>query len=178
LFFVSLLCAGLWTPLAPFFVRDYLGGTSRLLGWQFSAFGTGAIVGAVIAPPLVRRCGRGALISAGLVGEGVCQTAYAMVPDIAVSTALMFGWGVVVTLIVVPFYSILQTVVDEPFLGRVFSTVKQSENVAMAAALGLAILLQGTLDSHTILLAGGLTYCALALASFLTEGGRSLLATR
>jgi MFS family permease len=178
LFFVSLLCAGLWTPLAPFFVRDYLGGTTRLLGWQFSAFGTGAIFGSMIAPPLVRRCGRGPIVCAGLVGEGVCQTAYAMVPNIAVSTALMFGWGAVVSLIVVPFYSILQTVVDERFLGRVFSTVKQSENLAMAAALGLAIVLQPTLDSHTILLAGGLTYCALALASLLTQGGRSLLGTR
>jgi hypothetical protein len=56
--------------------------------------------------------------------------------------------------------------------------VKQSENLAMIIALGLAILLQQSMGSRTILLAGGLAYCALALGSFLTGGGRTLLATR
>lgn len=178
LFFVSLLCAGLWTPLAPFFIRDYLGGTTRLLGWQFAAFGAGAVAGSVVAPVLIKRCGRGVIVCAGLLAEGLCQTMYAIVPDIAISTAVIFMWGTVVSLIVVPFYSILQTVVDERFLGRVFSTVKQSENLAMAIALGVAVLLQGRMDSRTILLGGGLAYCALALGSCLTAGGRSLLATR
>jgi len=178
LFFVSLVCAGLWTPLAPFFVRDVLGGTTRLLGWQFAAFGAGAVGGSLLAPPLVARLGRGALLSGALLAEGVCQTAYAASDDALASTALIVVWGTAVSLIVVPFYSILQTVVDAPFRGRVLSTVRQTENVATTLSLGVAALLHGYMNSQSILLAGGLAYCALVAGSCLTVGGRGLLATR
>jgi MFS family permease len=178
LFFISLLCAGLWTPLAPFFIRDHLGASTRVLGWQFAAFGGGAVAGSLVAPAVVRRWGRGVVLFAGLLGEGLCQTTYAVVPDAAISTVLILGWGVVVSLIVVPFYSILQTVVDERFIGRVFAAVRQSENIALALAMGAAVLLQGRMDSSSILLLGGVAYCVLALGSSFTGGGRALLATR
>src|SRR5436853_2075606 len=42
LFFTSLLCVGLWLPLAPFFIRDFLGAPDRLLGLQMAVFGIGA----------------------------------------------------------------------------------------------------------------------------------------
>lgn len=178
LFFLSLVCAGLWTPLAPFFIREHLGGTGRLLAWQFAAFGAGAVAGSALAPALVIRRGRGTAIVTGLLLEGVCQTGYAVVSLAVISTAVMFIWGVAVSLIVVPFYSLLQTVVDARFLGRVFSTVRQAEHVAMAVAMGLAALLQGRMDPRSILLAGGIAYSVLALASCQTGGGRRLLATR
>lgn len=178
LVFVSLLCAGLWTPLAPFFIRDYLGGTSRVLGWQFAAFGAGAVAGSALAPPLVRRFGRGVMVCAGFLAESACQTGYALAGDVTVSTSLVLLWGVAVSLVIVPFYSILQSVVAAGFRGRVFSAVRQSENVAMAAALGVAASLQGVLESRTILLAGGLAYSVLAASSCLTRAGRGLLATR
>lgn len=178
LFFMSLLCTGLWMPLAPFFIRDHLGGGSRVLAWQFAAFGAGAVAGSFLAPTLIRRFGRGVVVCAGLIAEGGCQTAYAIATGVGLSTALIFLWGVVVSLIVVPFYSILQTVVEERFLGRVFSTVRQSENLALMFALLLAMLLQERMDSHGILLVGGVAYCGLAAVSCLTGGGRTLLATR
>jgi MFS family permease len=176
--FVSLLCAGMWMPLAPSFVRDQLSGSSRLVGWQVGIFGLGAILGGLLAPPLVRRFGKGGMVFLGLLTEGLSLSAYALVAHVWLSMLLMFLLGVVVSVVVVCFYSILQTVVEEPFLGRVFSIVKQGENLAIALAMVMTVLLHGFLDSHLIILVAGLFYVALTVASSLSRGGRLLLGTR
>lgn len=176
--FVSLLCAGMWMPLAPSFVRDQLSGSSRLVGWQIGIFGLGAILGGLLAPLLVRRFGKGVMVFLGLLTEGLSLSVYALVSHIGVSMLIMFVLGVVVSIVVVSFYSILQTVVEEPFLGRVFSIVKQGENLAVVLAMVIAVLLHGFLDSHVIILVAGLFYVALTVASSFSRGGRLLLGTR
>jgi hypothetical protein len=90
----------------------------------------------------------------------------------------MFVLGIVVSIVVVSFYSILQAVVEEAFLGRVFSIVKQSENLAVVLAMVFAVLLQTFLDSYVIFLVAGLFYVVLTIASSLSRGGRLLLGTR
>jgi MFS family permease len=175
--FVSLLCSGMWIPLAPSFVRDQLSGSNRLIGWQIGVFGLGAILGGLLAPLLVRRFGRGFMVFLGLLIEGLSLSLYALVSDIGISSLIMFWLGIVVSIVVVAFYSILQTVVDEPFLGRVFSIVKQSENVAVMLAAAMAVLLHGFLESHVIFLVAGLFYVVLTVASSFSRGGRLLLAT-
>jgi DHA3 family macrolide efflux protein-like MFS transporter len=129
--FVSLICAGMWTPLAPSFVKDQLSGSSRLIGWQIGIFGLGAILGGLLAPMLVRRFGKGLMVFLGLLTEGVSLSVYALVSHVGTSMLIMFLLGIVVSIVVVSFYSILQTVVEEAFLGRVFSIVKQGENLAI-----------------------------------------------
>lgn len=176
--FVSLLCAGMWMPLAPSFVRDQLSGSSRLVGWQIGIFGLGAILGGLLAPLLVRRFGKGVMVFLGLLTEGLSLSVYAVVSHVGVSMLIMFVLGIVVSIVVVTFYSILQTVVEEPFLGRVFSIVKQGENLAVVLAMVIAVLLQGFLDSHVILLVAGLFYVVLTVASSFGRGGRLLLGTR
>lgn len=176
--FVSLLCAGMWIPLAPSFVRDHLAGSSRLIGWQMGIWGVGAILGGLLAPILVRRFGKGLMVFLGLLTEGVSLTVYAIVSHIGVSMLLMFVLGIVVSIVVVSFYSILQTVVEEQFLGRVFSIVKQSENLAVVLAMVMAVLLHGFLESHVIFLIAGLFYVALTIASSFSRSGRLLLGTR
>jgi MFS family permease len=176
--FVSLLCAGMWMPLAPSFVRDQLSGSSRLVGWQIGIFGLGAILGGLLAPLLVRRFGKGVMVFLGLLTEGLSLSVYAVVSHIGVSMLIMFVLGIVVSIVVVSFYSILQTVVEEPFLGRVFSIVKQGENLAVVLAMVIAVLLHGFLDSHVIILIAGLFYVLLTVASSFSRGGRLLLGTR
>lgn len=176
--FVSLLCAGMWMPLAPSFVKDQLSGSSRLIGWQIGLFGLGAILGGLLAPLLVRRFGKGVMVVLGLLIEGLSLSVYAVVSHIWISMLIMFALGIVVSIVVVCFYSILQTVVEEPFLGRVFSIVKQGENLAIVLAMGMAVLLHGFLDSHVILLVAGLFYAVLTIASSFSRGGRLLLETR
>jgi DHA3 family macrolide efflux protein-like MFS transporter len=176
--FVSLLCAGMWMPLAPSFVRDQLSGSSRLVGWQIGIFGLGAILGGLLAPFLVRRFGKGVMVFLGLLTEGLSLSVYAVVSHIGVSMLIMFVLGIVVSIVVVSFYSILQTVVEEPFLGRVFSIVKQGENLAVVLAMVIAVLLHDFLDSHLIILIAGLFYVLLTVASSFSRGGRLLLGTR
>ncbi len=178
LFFVSLVCVSLWTPLAPFFIRDRLGGSERAFGWQFAVFGAGAVAGALWAPRPVARFGSGVTLFVGLVGEALSLTVYAMVQDLATSMAILFFWGTLVSLIVVPFYSLIQVVVDERFRGRVFAVVKQSENVAVVLAMLAVPLLQGRLGSHLILFLAGAVYLTFAVLSTLSPGGRRLLSAR
>jgi MFS family permease len=176
--FVSMLCAGLWMPLAPSFVRDQLSGSSRLIGWQIGIFGLGAILGGLLAPLLVRHFGKGFIVCFGLLTEGLTLSVYAVVSHIGISMLIMFVLGIVVSTVVVSFYSLLQTVVDEPFLGRVFSIVKQSENLAVVLAMVMAVLLHGFLNSHVIFLVAGLFYVVLMVASSFSRAGRLLLETR
>jgi MFS family permease len=176
--FVSLICAGMWTPLAPSFVKDQLSGSSRLIGWQIGIFGLGAILGGLLAPMLVRRFGKGLMVFLGLLTEGVSLSVYALVSHVGTSMLIMFLLGIVVSIVVVSFYSILQTVVEEAFLGRVFSIVKQGENLAIVLAMAIAVLLHGFLESHVIFLVAGLFYVVLTIASSFSRDGRLLLETR
>lgn len=178
LLFVALICTSIWIPLAPFFIRDYLGGSEQLLGWQLGLFGFGAVMGGLVAPRLVERFGTGVTLFAGFLAEAVSLSVYGLVSRVEASMAVVFIWGVVLSIVVVPFYSILQQIVEEQFLGRVFSLVKQSENVAVVLAMAGAILLQDLVGSHLIFFFAGLVYFSCTVLSSLSRGGRALLATR
>lgn len=178
LFFVSLLCTGLWLPLAPFFIEEALNGPQHLLGWQVGVTGIGAVLGALWAPFWMRRFGKGRTLSGALVLEGAVMVLYSQVHHPTASLAIMVLWGLAVSGIMVPFYSILQTDISRRFQGRVFAVVTQSENLALVTAMGVAVLLQGAVPAATIFLFAGLAYCGLAMAGCLTPGGRLLLSTR
>jgi len=66
----------------------------------------------------------------------------------------------------------------ERFLGRVFSIIKQGENLAVVLAMVAAVLLQGFVATPLILLLAGLVYFAFIVASFFSRGGRALLSTQ
>lgn len=178
LFFVSLSCVGLWLPIAPFFIREFLGGSERILALQLAVFGAGGALGGLAAPAIVARLGQGGTLLGALLAEAALMTVYSAVSRVAVSVGIIFVWGIVVAVAVVPFYSILQTVVEERFLGRVFSLLKQSENLALVLAMGLAVVLRGALSSHWIFTAAGVAYLAVVTAVTMAPSGRALRAVR
>lgn len=178
LLFVALSCTSLWIPLAPFFIRDQLGVSEHLLGWQTGLFGLGAAIGGLIAPRVVERFGTGVTLFAAFLGEAISMMLYSVVSQVGISMIVVFVWGVVLSIIVVPFYSILQEIVEEQFLGRVFSLIKQGENLAVVLAMVAAALLQGLVATPLIFLIGGLVYFTFTLASSFSRGGRALLATQ
>ncbi|HEU4767104.1 MAG TPA: MFS transporter [Pyrinomonadaceae bacterium] len=177
-FFVSLLCVGLWLPLAPFFITDFLHGSDRVLGLQFGMFGLGGVIGSLVVPDLVKRIGKGQVLFGALLLEGLTMSLYSVIPNAEVSIVICLFWGVVVAAILVPYYSIMQEVVDERFLGRVFSLARHVESMAILMAIGLAVLLQGIFRSNQILLMAGLAYVSLIALSAMTGGGRKLIQTR
>jgi len=176
--FVALSCTSLWIPLAPFFIRDQLGVSEQLMGWQAGLFGLGAAIGGLIAPRLIDRFGTGATLFAAFLGEALFMMLYSVVSRVGISMLVIFVWGVILSIIVVPFYSILQKIVEERFLGRVFSLIKQGENLAVVLAMVAAVLLQGFVATPLILLLAGLVYFAFIVASSFSRGGRALLATQ
>jgi hypothetical protein len=117
---------------------------------------------------VIRSVGCGQLLFAGIVGEAAAQTAYAAVGHPIVSTIVMFAWGMSVSAIAVPFYAILQAMIDERFVGRTFALVGQAEGVATVLAMSVAAVLIPWFDSRTILLLGGFAYGAVAVGSWLT----------
>ena len=177
-FFVSLLCVGLWLPLAPFFITDFLHASDRVLGFQFGMFGLGGVIGSLMVPDLVKRIGKGQVLFAALLLEGLTMSLYSVIPNAVVSIVICLFWGVVVAAILVPYYSIMQEVVDERFLGRVFSLARHVESIAILLAIGLAVMLQGMFRSNQILLIAGLAYFSLIALSAMTGGGRKLIQTR
>lgn len=176
--FVSLLCVGLWLPLAPFFIRDFLQGSDRVLGLQFAMFGCGGVCGALLVTKLVRRVGKGLVLFLALLLEGLTMAVYALIPQIEVSVAICFFWGVVVSAILIPYYSIMQETVEEGFLGRVFSVARQGESVSILLAIGIAVALHSVLRSNQIFLLAGIAYSLLIALSAATVGGRELLQTK
>lgn len=177
LFCISILCGGLWLPLAPFFIRDVLNGSGRVLGLQFGAFGAGGVVGGLLAPRLARRLGSdGTLLYAALLAEATEFAVYALVTDVGVSTLILFFWGATVSVVGVASYSILQLNVSEEFLGRVFAVLKQGENVALVLAMGLAVVLSERLSSQLVFLAAATFYFVTVAASMATSGGNALAA--
>ena len=178
MFFVSLLCVGLWLPLAPFFISEFLQGSDRMLGVQFGMFGLGGVVGALCVPALVRRAGKGMVLSLALMLEGLTMALYSLVPNAAVSVGICLFWGIVVSAILVPYYSLMQERVEEGFLGRVFSVARQGESFAILLAVGIAVGLHGVFSSNQILLAAGVVYTSIVALSATTLGGRELMQTR
>jgi predicted MFS family arabinose efflux permease len=178
LLFVALSCTNLWIPLAPFFIRDQLGVSEQQMGWQFGLFGLGAGIGGLIAPRLVERFGTEVTLFAAFLRESLNMMLYSVVSRVRISMLVIFVWGVILAIIVVPFYSILQKIIEERFLGRVFSLIKQGENLAVVLAMVAAVLLQGFVATPIILLVAGLVYFAFTVASSFSRGGRVLLATQ
>ena len=178
LLFMALVCTGVWIPLAPGFIEGRLGRGEHLLGQQLAVFGWGTVVGGLVAPYIVARFGKGVTLFGGLVAEALSLTAYALSPTFGISMAVLFAWGVFVSIIVVPFYALLQFLVDERFLGRVFAVVKQSEDGALVLSMVAVILIQAFVNDQVILLLTGLTYLSVAFLSVFTRNGRTLLTTR
>jgi MFS family permease len=178
LFFVSMLCGGLWVPLAPFFVRDHLATSERLLGVQLAAFGAGGIVGGMLAAPLVARYEKGSVLLGASLAEGALLSAYALVTVASLSSVILFSWGAAVALIGAAGYSIVQATVDERLLGRAVATLQQGENIAMLLAMFFAVTLARAADSQLMLLAAGVGYFWIVAGSSFTRGGRALRLTR
>lgn len=171
--FLSLLCVGLWMPLAPFYLQA-LGAPERVMGVQMGVFGVGGLAGAVFAPRLARRMGKGRLLLVSLAGEAVCMVAYSAATTPRLSTLVLVPWGVAVSGIGVAFVSLLQERVEERCLGRVFAVSRQAESVALLVSLGAAVAMARLMSPAQAFALAGAAYLATTAAVALSRGGREL----
>lgn len=174
LFLVTQVCVGVWIPLAPFFVREFLQGSDRVLGLQMGFFGFGGLIGALLAPSLMDRIGQGATLVVGLLGEAMIMTVYSLVPQTSVSSAIILVWGMIVSFIAVPFYSLMQSLIDETHLGRVFSLVRQGESAALLLSMVVALTLNQLVSVSQVFFVAGLIYLSVVVVGTSTSRGRQL----
>jgi len=171
--FLSLLCAGLWMPLAPAFIHSFLRSPARLLGLQLSLFGLGGICGSICAA-LLHKSSLGKLLFFCLVGEGAVMIAYSVAAAAPVSAAIMFLWGAIVSVMMVPYNTLLQTIVQSGFLGRVFTVSRQIESLALILAIALGTALQHRFRADQMFFFAGLLYLSVVAVSGFTRYGTML----
>lgn len=175
---ISLLCVGLWMPVAPAFFRTFLEAPPGVLGAQLALFGLGGALGSLAAPAVVQRWGRGPVFNTMLLGEALVMLVYSLTPILALSYAIIFCWGAVIPLMMVPYASLLQAEVDEAFLGRVFAVARQAEHLTTVVAIGAAVAMQVWIAPQYIFLAAAGAYVLLAAAAWRRPSGRALARSR
>ncbi|BDC50497.1 hypothetical protein F183_A28130 [Bryobacterales bacterium F-183] len=160
---LSVICVGIWTPLAPAFVTQFLRADDRLIGLQMGLFGLGGLLGAPLAPAAIERWGNWTVLTAMLLAESCMMLVYTLVPSPVLSSLLIVVWGVIVAVLLVTYSSLLQRTVDEAFLGRVFAVTRQLESLGTVAAIGLALLMHDVLPPQRILLLAAIAYVAVTV---------------
>ncbi|MGW3210366.1 MFS transporter [Streptomyces sp. NPDC001135] len=151
---------GTWMVQANlvYYLSDYHGMSSALIGVVLAAQGAGAVLGAAVCPWLGRRFAPGRIVIAGTVLAGAGIVALVAVRDvvgISVLWALIYGIG---TVNMVAWFVLRQRTVPPELLGRVVATTR----MLAFMSIPVASILGGVLEQHwhnmylIIALAGGL----------------------
>ena len=120
--------------LVPNFVMGFIEGTYLVLfytvllvpgptqvGILLSAMGIGGVIGALVAPSIVRRLGLGRTLVVGMAFTGVGLFALMFTTYGLVAIALQVGWMAGVSVINIPLATIRQAYASESMLGRVIT---------------------------------------------------------
>ena len=91
------------------------------VGILVAAMGVGGIIGALIAPQVIKTVGLGRTMTVGMVIAGLLLFAVMFTTYGALALALNVGWMIGVSLINVPLATIRQHYADDNMLGRVIS---------------------------------------------------------
>ena len=107
--------------LAPAVAREVLGLGARGLGVLQAANGAGYLLGTVAVAALVRAQNRGRIVVVGVGGYAVALVGFALSRDAILSVVLIFGLGLVVAIYGTLNDTLVQTLVDDGYRGRVLS---------------------------------------------------------
>ena len=174
----SVLSVGIWMPLAASFVRTFLNAGEGVIAQQLTIFGVGGLCGAPAAAWAARRAGRGGLLAAMLLAEAAAMLLYSRTQNVPLSGFIIFVWGMVVSGITVPFYSLLQEQVPGTHLGRVFAIHEQTENVGGAIAIAGPVAMQQILAPQDIFAVAALFYASAVAFVLRSPGGLQLFKAR
>lgn len=91
------------------------------IGILLAAFGVGGVIGALVAPRVIRRIGLGATMTVGMTLTGVCLAAVMFTTYSFLTVVLQIGWMIGVGFINVALATIRQHYASESMLGRVIT---------------------------------------------------------
>lgn len=164
-------CNQLGQATLVLFATETLGVRPDGYGVLLAAGAVGSVLGGVVNPHIVRRCGERAAVFSALTVSSAAYLAAGLAPDAAVLGVLLAANGFAVTLWNVATVTLRQQLVPAPLLGRVTSAYRM---------LGWGLLpfgaLAGGLVAHTaglrapLPLAGAMRMVALAAAAPLLAG--------
>jgi DHA3 family macrolide efflux protein-like MFS transporter len=124
---------GCFAPLIAVYVRECLGGSTRLFGIASSMIGVGILGGFFAVQQLAKRYSNQTLVSGGLVGMAAGLLLLAAIPETAFTILAAFSIGFSVAGILLPAQTLMQVETPEELIGRVSST-------AMSIVFGAQIL--------------------------------------
>ena len=109
------------TLLAPVFAKDFLHGNASTFGFLMSAYGTGALIGAVYLLNKKNVLGLGKLIAFAVMVFGAGMIAFSLSRVLWLSVIIMMFSGMGMMLHVASTNTLLQTIAEENKRGRVMS---------------------------------------------------------
>lgn len=177
LLFVGNLSLGFWFPVLPSFNHDYLHGNSVTFGLLTSAFGLGSLIGAGLSPMLARRFRKGLIFYWTIFLEAVAFVVISFSPSIGFALGCLVVWGVVIGVWLVAYETMMQSIVEPEYRGRVFSMSAIQFNAGMLLAQFIVFNIAGVLPPQTILLCGGSFYLAVVLLAVAHKRFRTLIQT-
>ena len=140
------------------FVSDVYGPDARLYGWLITAGGVGGIVGSLIVARIASRFTPYTLLVGGLLGTAACLIAMANIHVYAFTLTAMALIGITVSAWAVSATTILQTNVDDAYLGRVFSAYFAALETLALVGIALASAFGDELGPVAMLTCGGVVY--------------------
>lgn len=124
--FTSILGGAFSFAQAPtiLYFLDTQGVAPAAIGFVTAGIGAGALLGSLVAPILVRRFGRGAVMLGANLGAGVCLALVGVAPEVVSAIVAYAGMAFAVSLWNVPWGALRQMIVPGDIFGRVLGIIR------------------------------------------------------
>jgi len=94
------------------------------IGFVTAGVGLGALAGSLVAPLLVERFGRGAVMVGANIGAGVCLVGVGLAPEVLTAVIAYAGMAFAISTWNVPWGALRQTIVPNEIFGRVLGIIR------------------------------------------------------
>jgi predicted MFS family arabinose efflux permease len=154
---VAMISEGFFEVLVIPYVADVLRGGAQELGWMMTAQAVGGLVGGVLVGRLSQRVAPAAFIGPGLLILGLLDIAIFNMPVLALNLLFFVLAGPAVIGLQTGIQTLLQTNVEDRYMGRVFGAFGTVISLAILTGQLVASLVGGTTGAAPLMtLAGGL----------------------
>lgn len=162
---IGLIGVGMSSTLVFSVVRDTLHRAPNYVGYLESAVGVGAVLGAALAPLLVKRWGSASATAAALLTMAL-GFFLLIIPVSVVALMAMAIVGIGVPISLISMFTVVQTATPDHLQGRVYSTAQTCTSVpqVLAVLLGAALVPVAGANLSTLIIGAILLFaCSIVL---------------
>jgi MFS family permease len=173
LFGLAVLLVGGFYPLLPSIAtQNSPGNTENGMGAMVVGLGIGGVSGAVLAPRLVSRFGRGRVAIFTVILDGAFFAGLSVVWGLFGVSLWMLGWGVVILVSLIAFTTLFQEESPLELRGRVLALLPPLQGAGTALAFALVAIFASGFSLRQITLLGGLGLITVTLVLWALPVGR------